>query len=109
MTNALGHQVASNHAFAGVTLGAYRRCIAWVPGATIDVWTKCASPGEDGAPHCYFIQTIGGEDGCSIYCPSCRVEIAARPKVAAPVQTIAPPIKKPTRQTETKEQAALPF
>jgi hypothetical protein len=85
VTNDLGHRCAAQVAedrgdkYSGLTLGAYRRgkYMPWLPGATIDVWTACArSENATGAPwpHCYFIQTIGGADGGSIFCPTCRVE-----------------------------------
>lgn len=86
-TNALGHELAKPWAedrgkYGGVTLGAYRRgkginkC--WVPGAKIQVWTACARQETITGmpwPHAFFIQTIGGEDGGSIHCPTCRAEI----------------------------------
>lgn len=88
MTNALGHRLAApwaedNGKYGGVTLGAYRRgkYMSWLPGATIDVWSRCARmENATGVPwpHCYFVQTIGGPDGGTIFCPQCRAELASR-------------------------------
>jgi len=89
MTNELGRQLAaaweheehSGDKFHGITLGAYRRAkfMPWCPGATIDVWTKCARQEMATGvpwPHAYFIQTLGGPDGGHIMCPQCRGELA---------------------------------
>ena len=99
-TNELGHRLAAplskeNGKYGGITLGAYRRgkYVSWVPGATIDVWMACARMETVTGvpwPHAYFIQTIGGSDGGSIHCPSCRAELAA---LRAKFQTMIVPAK----------------
>jgi len=127
-TNALGHQMAAMHAlddgkYGGITLGAYRagKRVSWVPGATIDVWTKCARQEHITGvpwPHCHFIQTIGGDDGGSIHCPPCRAELAAAraARVGAPAAPAATKVTEPspasspaTPQTSQTSQEALPF
>ena len=121
-TNALGHQFAAMHAledgkWGGITLGAYRagRRVSWIPGATIDVWMKCAR-GENATgvpwPHCYFIQTIGGPDGGSIHCPTCRAELAAARAARGTVAVITKPphASQPKQPPQPQEsQSALPF
>lgn len=88
MTNELGLKLNLHSTedrgdkYSGMTLGAFRRgkYITWIPGATIDVWTKCArTENATGVPwpHAMFIQTIGGPDGGHILCPPCRAEVAA--------------------------------
>lgn len=86
MTNSLGLQLnlqrLEDHGkYSGVTLGAFRRGrgVSWIPGATIDVWTRCARmENVTGVPfpHAMFIQTIG-ERGTyqGIFCPQCRLEV----------------------------------
>lgn len=108
MTNDLGHRLAQ---FVGdkLTLGAYRRGnrLPWVPGATIDVWMHCAR-GEHmtgvPAPHVYFVQTIGGDEEESIYCPACRTDVAATRSIARPSMSTPPPRPRPP-----VPQGDLPF
>jgi hypothetical protein len=112
MTNDLGHCCAQHH--GPTTLGAYRHggCMPWVPGATIDVWVACARQVIDVAwPHAYFIQTIGGRtaDDGSIYCPTCRAEVAAAR--AAGIVTVKPPAIAASKPavSKPKPQSDLPF
>lgn len=100
MTNALGlqlnsHMLEDRGKYSGITLGAFRRGkrVTWIPGAVIDVWTKCArTENATGVPwpHAMFIQTIGGGDGGHILCPQCRLEVAdlrARGLLGRPTET----------------------
>jgi hypothetical protein len=121
-TNELGHHLARDLAGDVTTLGAYRRGnrLPWLPDATIDTWVPCAR-GEVATgvpqPHVYFIQTIGGRSAAdgSIYCPECRIEVAARrasgavpvPLRVAPPRPSASVSAPPT--TSDEQQAALPF
>lgn len=85
-TNLLGlelnrHMLEDRDKYSGVTLGAFRRSksVNWLPGATIDVWTKCArTENATGVPwpHALFIQTIRDGSYGGIFCPQCRVEVA---------------------------------
>jgi hypothetical protein len=116
-TNELGHKL---RALVGdqTTLGAYRggNRGVWLPGATIDTWVPCAR-GEivTGVPfpHVYFIQTIGetGAEGGSIYCPTCRPEVAARRAQGSSAPPL--PLKKPAPAVAPKAvdpgQSDLPF
>lgn len=76
------HSVKDDGKLSGLTLGAFRRgkYTTWVPGATIDVWRKCARmENVTGVPwpHAMFIQTIGDQTTYQgIFCPQCRVEVA---------------------------------
>lgn len=114
MTNDLGHQITARDGDE-MTLGAYRRGNrrSWLPGALIDSWVPCArGEGATGVPqpHVYFIQTIGenSADNGSIYCPACRIEVAAQRtsgRVSAPPPAPAPPAP----ATPSAPQSALPF
>jgi hypothetical protein len=118
LTNELGHRLAASRSvdrgtkYSGITLGAYRRgkMMPWVPGALIDVWTACAR-GENGTgmpwPHCYFIQTIGGEDAGTIHCPACRAELAAA-RAAGPAKSPLPVALK-AKAPSAPPQSDLPF
>lgn len=120
MTNELGHRLARDYGGGTETLGAYRYSrVPWIPGATIDVWVPCVRADHVTGvpyPHVYFIQTVGGrtaEDG-SIYCPTCRVEVAAIR--ASGVAVPPPPMKTPAAPAAPKPpkppkapQSDLPF
>ncbi len=116
-TNELGHQLARSVGDE-TTLGAYRRGrrLPWVTGATIDAWVSCAR-GEIATgvpqPHVYFVQTIGGagaESG-SIYCPSCRSDLAARRTgTAGPSPSLPPPPRAAVLPSPPSlDQGDLPF
>ena len=97
MTNELGHRLA---AMAGdqLTLGAYRlgNRLPWAPGALIDIWAACPR-GEVAtgvpAPHVVFFRTRGdhAEDRGSMFCPACRVELAALRAAGGSVKPAPPP------------------
>jgi len=113
-TNELGHRLARSVGDE-TTLGAYRRGrrLPWVTGATIDAWVSCAR-GEIATgvsqPHVYFVQTIGGagaESG-SIYCPTCRADLAARR--ASPLAPPPPPQRAAVLPSlPSPDQGGLPF
>ena len=116
-TNELGHLLARDLGNAETTLGAYRggNRISWLPGATIDAWVPCAR-GEVATgvpwPHVYFVQTIGSRtaESGSIYCLSCRQEVAARRASGATVPAPAPvAIPSPTKAPSVSPTLALPF
>ena len=117
-TNEHGHKL---RALVGdkMTLGAYRggNRGVWIPGATIDAWVPCAR-GEIATgvpfPHVYFIQTIGGKgaESGSIYCPECRVEVAARRAQGNSAPPLLPkPAPKPlvAAPAPSPGQSDLPF
>lgn len=127
MTNELGRRIAEwrmalfddASPLKGITLGAYRagKHMPWVPGAEIDAWAPCARPPSSPDvpwPHCYFVQTQGGstENDRSIYCPTCRVEVAALRaagvKVSAPARP-APVAVAPSPPVAATAQSDLPF
>lgn len=83
MTNEIGlklnqHMVEPRDKFSGITLGAFRRgkSVCWIPGAVIDIWTKCARMEMATGvpwPHALFIQTIGDGSYAGIFCPQCKI------------------------------------
>jgi hypothetical protein len=95
------HSVEDRGKFSGLTLGAFRRgkYVSWIPGATIDVWTKCARmENATGVPwpHAMFIQTIGDRTTYQgIFCPQCREEVA---NLRAKGLLNQPTTPKPTKQ-----------
>ncbi len=99
-----------------MTLGAYRLGgrMPWAMGAVVDLWAGCArGEGATGvpSPHVLFKRTRGDDqdpDRGSIYCPDCRVEMAAQ-RAAGPLPkpvTSAPPIHRPAVTTPPLD---LPF
>jgi hypothetical protein len=128
MTNARGEQIAEwrmalfddASPLKGKTLGAYRasKHMPWVPGAQIAVWVPCArGPVALGTgvewPHCYFIQTQGGNDegDHSMFCPACRTDRAATPWIGAHAtkdRPVSKPVSDPAPDTSAA-QTGLPF
>lgn len=126
ITNAIGHRCAQYRAedrgtkYSGLTLGAYRRGRAMpsCPGAVIAVWRPCARPvlGVEW-PHCYWMTVCGdvaslgdselSQHAGSIYCPSCRAEMAV--PVAIQVARTIPAHPSPLQLTRKSDSDSLPF